>query len=224
MNIEAIRNIIHGEVLRMLADVRRRLPCIVDSYNPSQHTVRVRIQPDNILTGWMQIATAQIGLQIAPSVNDPGWVEFHEGEGDAGQFVGSAHNDLNPPPKEIQAGEAYYQNKSGSSLYFKKDGSVTAIDGNGSSFTMDGTGNVTQMAGQKITLEAPVIVLDGSIWFEGHVYGTAGAGSITIGVPIDQVAGSITTAGDVVASGISVVSHVHSGVEPGGGDTGPASG
>jgi phage baseplate assembly protein V len=224
VSIEALRNIIHREVQRFLDRRTRRVPCIVDSYNPSQHTVKVKLQPEGTLTGWLQIETAQVGLQIAPNIGDPGWLEFHEADRRAAVFVGSNHNDLNPPPKEIQAGEAYYQNKSGSSVYFKGDGSITATDKSGSSYAMDGTGNVAVTGETKITLDAPVIVLDGAIWVEGTLTGVNGAGSISIGVPINQTAGSFNTSGDVVARSISLTNHVHSGVEPGASDTGPATG
>lgn len=132
------------------------MPCIVDGYNPALHAVKVRLQPDDIITGWIQIETPQIGWQIAPNVNDPGWVEFHEDDRRAGVFVGTAFNDNFPPPKSIAAGEAYYQNKSGASSYFKADGSITFTDKGGASIALDGSGNITLTgkAGQTIVMDA----------------------------------------------------------------------
>lgn len=159
MFTEALRNMIHREALRVLDRRTRRVPCIVDAYNPSQHTVKVKLQPEGTLTGWLQIETAQVGLQIAPSVGDPGWLEFHEADRRAAVFVGSNHNDLNQPPKQIQAGEFYYQNKAGSSIYFKADGSVTLTDKNGTVIQADGTGNATVTATVAVTVKAPAINL-----------------------------------------------------------------
>ncbi len=47
------------------------------------------------------------------------------------------------------------------------------------------------------------------------------AGQITIKGPVEQSGGEITAESDVVAAGISLVTHVHSGVTPGPGMTGP---
>lgn len=159
MNIEALRNIIHREVRRVLDRRTRRTPCIVDSYNPQTHAVKVKLQPEGTLSGWMQIETDQIGLQVAPNIGDPGWIEFHEDDRRAGVFVGSSHNNPNPPPVQIAAGEWRYQNKSGSWAYFKSDGSITLIDKGGSIIAMDGQGDVT--------ITATNIVLNGTVTLGG---------------------------------------------------------
>ncbi len=113
--------------------------------------------PSGTYTGWVQIETDQVGLLIAPSIGDPGWLEFHEDDRRAAVFVGSNHNDVNPPPKQIAAGEWFYQNKSGSSLYFKSDGSVTATDKAGTIIQADGAGNATVTASAAVTVNAPEI-------------------------------------------------------------------
>jgi phage baseplate assembly protein V len=232
MSIEGLRNIIHREVQRFLDRRTRRVPCIVDSYNGNTHTVKVKLQPEGVLSGWMQIQTAQVGLLVAPNIGDPGWIEFHENDRRAGVFVASNHNNNKPPPKVINAGELYYEPPAGggSSLYYKNDGSIATVDKAGSATLMDGAGNVSASAPTKITLQAPVIVLDGTVWFAGTSYGPNGAGQITIGVPINQTAGGITTAGGVAASGdvtagsISLSNHKHGGVQAGGSETGPPTG
>lgn len=159
MNYDALLNIVHREVTRVMAATPRRIGCVVDGYNPQQHTVRITTRPDGVLSGWVQIAADQIGSLVAPSVGDPGWLEFHEGDGDAPVFVGSSHNDLVPPPAQIEAGERLYKHKSGSSHYFKNDGSVALTDKNGSVIELDGTGNVTITAATAVTVHAPLINL-----------------------------------------------------------------
>lgn len=138
----------------MMGGAASRVACVVDAYNPEQHTVKVRRQPEDELTGWVQIETPQVGFMAAPNIGDPGWLEFHGDDYNAPVFVGSNHNDLFPPPQQIAAGELFYKNKSGSSLYFKKDGSVTATDKAGASWTLDGSGNFTIMlpSGGKISV------------------------------------------------------------------------
>jgi phage baseplate assembly protein gpV len=159
MSIEGYRNQQHREALRVVARITRRVPCLVASYDGDQHRVKVQRQPEGTLTGWLQIQTAQIGLMIAPNIGDPGWLEFHDGDPRAAVFVGSNHNDLNPPPIAIQAGEAYYQNKFGFSLYVKADGSATATDKAGTTFELDGAGNATVTATTAVTVHAPTINL-----------------------------------------------------------------
>ena len=142
MSHEALLDIIRREIQRAMDRRIRRMPCVVDGYNPAQHTVKVKLMPSGIVTGWLLIETGQIGLQIAPSVGDPGWLEFHEADRRAAVFVGANHNDLATPPKSIQPGEFYYQHKSGSSLYFKADGSVTIKDKGSAVIELDGSGNI----------------------------------------------------------------------------------
>jgi phage baseplate assembly protein gpV len=162
MSIEAFRNIIHREVQRFLDRRTRRTPCIVDSYNGATHTVKVRLQPEDTLTGWMQIQTAQVGLLIAPNIGDPGWIEFHENDRRAGVFVASNHNNNVPPPQAIEAGEFFYKGKSGSSVYYKADGSITSTDKAGTIIASDGTGNATVTASMAVTVNAPAINLGSS--------------------------------------------------------------
>lgn len=176
MSIEGLRNQTHREAARVMQRLTRRVPCIVDAYNPSQHTVKVKRQPEDTLTGWHPIETHQIGLLIAPNIGDPGWLEFHDGDPRAPIFVGAAHNDRNPPPKQIEAGELYYQNKAGQWIYIKADGSITTADGAGASLVakggvltatdkanstvvLDGAGNIAAQSNGTINATAPNIAL-----------------------------------------------------------------
>ena len=70
--------------------------------------------------------------------------------------------------------------------------------------------NVTITAEGKITLDAPVVEVTGTLTQTG-AKGT-GASSFT--------GGFTNTGGSIVSNGITLESHTHSGVEPGGGSTG----
>lgn len=64
---------------------------------------------------------------------------------------------------------------------------------------------VTIESDTAVTVKAPQVTIDtAETTIKGHV----------------TVEGSITTTGDVTAAGISLISHTHSGVTPGGGNTG----
>lgn len=58
----------------------------------------------------------------------------------------------------------------------------------------------------EIRMKASSIIIEGDIDLTGDI----------------EQEGSIESSGDVVAGGISLIDHVHGGVEPGGGQTGPA--
>lgn len=62
----------------------------------------------------------------------------------------------------------------------------------------------------KLTITAPLVQINGNLQVSGTM---AGGGNATVG-------GSFTATGDVVGGGKSLVTHVHSGVAPGGSNTG----
>ena len=192
---EALRNLIHREVLRVLDRRRRRTPCIVDSYSPELHAVKVRLQPEDTISGWLQIdqlATGDsFGVQTAPNIGDPGWAEFHEADGRAGNFVAAVSNDKFPPVP-IQAGEFLVKTKWGGLLYFKNDGTFTIDNGNGAKLVFDGS----------------------QIQVTGTFTGPAGAGEIDVGSPI-------VSSADITAEGISLKTHRHTNVQTGGSTSGP---
>lgn len=89
-------------------------------------------------------------------------------------------------------------------VQFASDGSV-AISANGASIVIDPSGN--------ITLTPAGVVNIGNVNFTGTVSGIGG--TINLGSTALTTTGSITSNGKVLAT------HVHSGVQTGGGDTGP---
>lgn len=147
--MEGLRNLIRQEIARALDRRARRIPAIVDAYDPASHAVKVKMQPEGTISGWLSIETLQVGsefgVQIAPNIGDPGWLEFHEGDFNAGVFVGSSFNErFKPTP--IAAGEMLLKHKSGSSLYFKNDGTLTITDQAGSKVMLDGQGTANVFA------------------------------------------------------------------------------
>lgn len=64
----------------------------------------------------------------------------------------------------------------------------------------------------KVTIDAAETTIKGHVTVEGGLNVAGGSGA--------AVDGSLTTTGDVTADGISLTSHTHSGVTPGGGNTG----
>ena len=76
--------------------------------------------------------------------------------------------------------------------------------------TLDPTGSITLHAPTSITLDAPVTYITGIL--QANTAGT--------GLGVSTLNGSLHTTGDVVAAGISVDTHHHTGVTTGGSNTG----
>lgn len=78
---------------------------------------------------------------------------------------------------------------------------------------------VTIESDTTVTVKAPQVTIDAAeTTIKGHV--TVEGGLNVAGGSGAAVDGSLTTTGDVTADGISLTSHTHSGVTPGGGNTG----
>lgn len=118
----------------------------VTSYNPSSFSVKVRLMPDDVLTGWLPLASPWIGagwgMFAAPTPGDLVLVHFSRGDIDSGIVEARLYSDQQRP-LPVPAGEFWLVHQSGSFLKFTNDGGVS-IKGN---LTVDGsivaTGNVT---------------------------------------------------------------------------------
>jgi Type VI secretion system/phage-baseplate injector OB domain len=176
---EALVNLIHREVLRVMHRNTRRTPVIVDSYDPATHAAKFKLMPDSmdqaVITGWVPLHTPQTGNNYGwhqpPNIGDHGWLDFHEDDREGATFTGAAFNDQ-LKPLQTQAGELQYQTIWGHTIYFKQDGSLTFKNGNKSgaggtaqkppggsstqgSIVIDPSGNVT-ITGVKIILAGTV--------------------------------------------------------------------
>lgn len=126
--MEALLNVMRREAMRSAdAMVARSRVGIVDGYNPELHAVRVRIQPEDVLTGWMPIATAMAGsgwgVMAPPSPGDQMLVHFQEGAGDTPIACGVMFSDQRRPPA-VPAGEIWLVHGSGSRVRLLTDGSI----------------------------------------------------------------------------------------------------
>ena len=116
--------------------------------------------------------------------------------------------------KTDAAGEVIIGNPlTGAKIHFKADGSIHMVAPGG--FVLDVTGsaeinaseNIDLIATEEINETAPQINLNGNVG--------ANNGEISM------VDGVLSTSEDIVADGISLKSHLHSGVQTGGGNSGP---
>lgn len=82
--------------------------------------------------------------------------------------------------------------------------------------SLDGTVRVA-IWGDKVKITAPEVILDTPVVTVTGIIDVQNSGSVADPCTVN---GNIVTNGDVVASGISLVTHVHSGVQSGGSNTG----
>lgn len=103
---------------------------VVSSYDPTHYCAKVRLQPEDIETGWLPVASLQVGngwgLFCPPSAGDMVQVEFQEADGLVGVIVGRFFNDADRP-LGAPSGEFWLVNKSGSKLRFHNDGTVDLV-------------------------------------------------------------------------------------------------
>lgn len=177
----------------VLADVTLPQTGIVRNYDPVRYQVRVELQPQGNLTGWIPLLSGWIGngwgMTCPPTVGDLVEVIFLNGDIDAASAGLRFYNDTDIP-LNTPSGEFWLVHKSGAFFKLLNSGAATITDGKGATMTLNGDGTITSTA---------------SAW--NHTG------------PIN-VTGTVTASTDVIGGGKSLKSHVHSGVVVGGGNTG----
>lgn len=174
----------------------------VTSYDPSNYAVRVTLQVDGTLTGWMPLASPWIGngwgMFAAPSIGDMVSVEFFGGALEAGFVEGRLFND-DDRPLAVPSGEFWLVHQSGSFLKFTDKGDVlvtcardlSAVVGRNMSANV--TGDLSTTVGGDATANVT-----------GSVSVTATAATITAPTTIDgdlTVNGAITGSSNITAAG-----------------------
>lgn len=102
----------------------------ISSYNPANYAAKVLLQPEGTETGWLPIASFQVGngwgIFSPPSIGDMVEVQFQEDSSEAGLICGRFFNDTDRP-LSVPSGEFWLVNQSGSKLKFHNDGTVELI-------------------------------------------------------------------------------------------------
>lgn len=114
---------------------------LISSYDPDTHAVKVELQPDGTLTGWIPLKSMWVGngwgLVCAPAIGTAVEVDFQEADGGVGSAGLSFFNDVDRPPS-VQAGEAWLVHESGASIKLTNDGALTLTDGKGAMIHLAG--------------------------------------------------------------------------------------
>jgi len=100
---------------------------LVSGYDPNNYCAKVMIQPDNVETGWLPVASAWIGngwgLFAPPSLGDMVEVHFQEGDLNSGVVGGRLYNDSDRP-LPCPSGEFWLVHKTGAYIKLLTDGSI----------------------------------------------------------------------------------------------------
>lgn len=180
----------------MLMGTRAKVKAgIVSGTRPDMCAVKVRLQPEDIETGWMPVLTMLVGngwgIVAKPPQGAQVLVLCQEGDESNGVVIGSIFSVKDQPPSDsIKDGEFWLTHQSGSLLKFTDDGKVA--------LTSNADMNIT--AGGNLNFNAT-----GNINFAKDI----------------NVTGTVKATVDVTAGTVSVKNHVHSGVQTGGGTSGP---
>lgn len=100
---------------------------LVASVDPARYAARVRLQPEDVLSGWLPVLSPWVGASwgfvALPSVGDQVLVVAHEGDADNGVILGGSYSATMPPPASA-VGEVWLVHASGASLHLGNDGTV----------------------------------------------------------------------------------------------------
>jgi len=212
MNVSGLLNIMRRESEKVVAQQADTRMAIVDSYDPVRYCAKVWIQPENVLTGFLPIATEWVGngwgMFCPPTKGDVVDVHFQEWGKNAGYISKRFFSDPTPP-LPVNSGEFWLVHQSGSCLKFTNDGKVlvqSATDMNlqvGNDLNINVLGGVSLTSVDDINMTAPNLNVTGNITATGDI--------------TDQ---SLTTNESMRDQRQIYDSHTHPGVQSGGSNTG----
>lgn len=231
MSLDHIRNMVRSEASRMQAGRSPVRIGTVAGYDPSHFAVKVTLQPDGTLTGWLPLTSPWVGngwgIFAAPNIGDQVEVQFQEDGAGAGFVVGRFYTNANPP-QSVPTGEFWVVHSTGSALKFNNDGSVqinstgnlTAVVGGNLSATVSGTSAINSTGAMTLESSGTLTLQGSQINLVGPMSQSAAGG----GASTASFTGSITATGNVTAGSIDLKTHVHTGVQTGSGTTGGPTG
>lgn len=204
--------------------------------------VRVKFEEDDgIVSDWLPVLvrrskTDKESWQMEPNEHVVCLVDCYCEEG---VCLGAIYNEEDTPDPGEAAGKFRKLFSDGTLIEYDKNSKKLTVDVKGSlkanttdDAEIDTLTNATIKAGVMATVEAPTINLTGNVVVAGSLEAGAiaiaggGAMSMKDGSPL-KIDGGLDATGaiqgsDVIAGTISLKTHIHPGVQPGAGTTGPA--
>jgi len=147
-------NTVRGEIARMNMARPKRMIGLVDSYNPNDHSVKVKFltDPDDFgqpkISGWIPMGTqgaseSGVSFVIGPNIGDQVVVDYAEDDAESGHVSHVLHNVIDTPPN-VASGQAIMQhNPTGNHFVINTDGSIKLFHKASGNYTqIDKNGNV----------------------------------------------------------------------------------
>lgn len=176
---------------------------IVTSADPNAYAVKVRLQPEDVLSGWLPVTAEWTGSGwgdfCLPLPGDQVRVSFQEGDSGAGIVVGKVYSDEQRPPTGALAGERWLMHQSGSLIRLRNNGNVEIVGAADLPVTV--AGNVTLAVTGNVTITAAALTITGDTTIDGD----------------------LTITGTVIGGekGVNLDTHVHTNVQAGTSLSGP---
>lgn len=168
---------------------------------------RCRVTSGGLLTGWLPWFSHRAGLTSdwePPDVGEQCLIFSPSGEVAGGFVLLGIYSSAMPAPSNNQDEHVREYPDGARITYNHVTGALQAV----------GVKSALVQAYNQITIDCPQVTFTGKVNIEGLLTYEAGM----VGTGGENTAAVIN--GDVVANGISLVTHLHSGVQPGGGNTG----
>jgi hypothetical protein len=100
---------------------------LVTSVDPVNATVRVMLQPESVLSGWLPLLSPWVGagwgMSCPPAPGDQVFVLAQEGDAEHGVVVGRTFSNIAGAP-QAPSGELWLTHQSGSFIKLRNDGTV----------------------------------------------------------------------------------------------------
>ena len=200
-----------------IAELQRRFENLIKDgeiaeVDPAAGCVRVKI--GELVTDWLRYwvpAAGGVSVHRPPSVGENCTVLSPSGETANGKVLCGFSGSQYPSPG----------NDASNTIVKFPDGAVCQYNHDSGAMTITGIKTGLVQAATSLTFDTPqatftgAVTTQGLLTYQSGMTGSGGSGSTA------TINGSIkVTGGDVVADGISLKTHTHTGVTPGGGNTG----
>ena len=128
MTINRLQNQMRMQALLAAGLVAKPRMGLVTSYDPVNYCAKVKIQPQDVETGWLPIASPWAGngwgLFAPPPIGAQVSVLFQEGSVEVGFIIGSLYSDSDVP-LAVPSEEFWLVHKSGAYAKFTNDGKIS---------------------------------------------------------------------------------------------------
>lgn len=178
----------------------------VTSVDPVTGAIKVMMQPEEQESGWLPYMTPLAGtgwgIICIPLEGTQVVVDHEQAHPEAGVAQGSIFDDAHQIPAGYLAGEIWLVHRSGTLIKLTNDAKLTVVSVGDLDITAQADVNLTVTG--KVTASATEFDLTGDLNVTGNI----------------NASKTITATTDVVTGTISLKSHVHTGVQAGGGLSG----